>query len=324
VRIVVEAPARLHLGFIDLNGQCGRMFGSLGVALERPRYVLEAGSTDRPDVGGDVDEDLRGTAGDLRRQLDLRAGVVLRVLESIPPHVGFGSGTQRRLALAFAISKLAGRGLSVAELATLAGRGRRSGIGIAAFDKGGFVVDAGRPNGSRPDRGPGDGELPLVIFQHAVPADWFFVVVVPRDARGLSGRREEQTFVDLPLMGEDTVGRISRLTLMKVIPGVITDDIRGFGEALAEIQTLVGEHFAPYQGGVYATTTGRDAATFAMKRGAYGVGQSSWGPAVFAIVRGEDHAGALACELRESLGAGCALVFSTRANNRGSAWRRLD
>ena len=37
MRTIVEAGARLHLGFLDLNGACGRRFGSIGVALERPR-----------------------------------------------------------------------------------------------------------------------------------------------------------------------------------------------------------------------------------------------------------------------------------------------
>ena len=32
--VMVEAPARLHLGFMDLNGATGRRFGSLGLALD--------------------------------------------------------------------------------------------------------------------------------------------------------------------------------------------------------------------------------------------------------------------------------------------------
>src|SRR5262245_65918555 len=88
-------------------------------------------------------------------------------------------------------------------------------------------------------------------------------------------------------MADDKVGRICRLTLMKVIPAVVTDDIDAFGEAITEIQVTVGEYFAPHQGGVYATATGLAAAEFAMRHGACGVGQSSWGPTVFALVRGE-------------------------------------
>jgi len=38
VRVV--APARLHLGFLDLNGGLGRMFGSIGLAVDVPRTEL--------------------------------------------------------------------------------------------------------------------------------------------------------------------------------------------------------------------------------------------------------------------------------------------
>ncbi|NOU23500.1 MAG: hypothetical protein HOO93_17265, partial [Methyloglobulus sp.] len=32
-KISVTAPARLHMGFIDLSGSLGRHFGSIGIAL---------------------------------------------------------------------------------------------------------------------------------------------------------------------------------------------------------------------------------------------------------------------------------------------------
>ena len=35
-RVSVSVPARLHFGFVDLNGGLGRRFGSLGVGLEAP------------------------------------------------------------------------------------------------------------------------------------------------------------------------------------------------------------------------------------------------------------------------------------------------
>ena len=52
-------------------------------------------------------------------------------------------------------------------------------------------------------------------------------------------------------MDTERVGRICRLTLMQVAPAVLTGDIRTFGAAITEIQEVVGEYFAPYQGGVY-------------------------------------------------------------------------
>src|SRR5215475_4341323 len=38
--IRVTAPARLHLGFLDLNGALGRRFGSIGMAVDQPTTNL--------------------------------------------------------------------------------------------------------------------------------------------------------------------------------------------------------------------------------------------------------------------------------------------
>jgi len=45
--VFVEAPARLHMGLIDLRGDFGRRFGGIGAALEAPSLLLEARLADR-------------------------------------------------------------------------------------------------------------------------------------------------------------------------------------------------------------------------------------------------------------------------------------
>jgi beta-RFAP synthase len=319
MRVVVESGARLHLGFLDLNGECGRMFGSVGVALEHPRCVVEAHPASRPGAAGEsAGKGLEGLGGP-GLPLPADPGVAVRAVEAIPRHAGLGSGTQLRLAVALAASRLLDRPLSVRELARLGGRGRRSGIGIAVFEQGGFVVDAGHRAG--PPWAGRDEEPPPVILRHPVPDDWRFVVVTPADARGLSGPPEERVFRTLPPMSGEQVGRICRLVLMKAAPAIVTDDIEAFGEAISEVQRLVGEHFAPYQGGgVYASPTGQRAVELALKRGAVGVGQSSWGPTVFALTRGPDAGASLAEELGGVLGEEAA-VWCTPARNRGASCR---
>ena len=42
MKVYVKTPARLHMGLIDLNGDLGRIFGGLGVGINRPNVVLEA------------------------------------------------------------------------------------------------------------------------------------------------------------------------------------------------------------------------------------------------------------------------------------------
>ena len=322
MRTIVQAGARLHLGFLDLNGGCGRRYGSIGVTLERPTCTVEAA----PGPGGASLAPLEPVRSILER-LDLAdAPLAVRLVETIPVHAGFGAGTQVALAVALAASRAAGRPATIRDLARQLGRGQRSGIGVAAFERGGLVIDAGHPapEGERARADETDGpEPPPVIFQHPLPDDWRFVLATPRAAPGLSGPSEARAFVSLPPMDAEQVGRICRLTLMQVAPATLTGDIGTFGAAITEIQAVVGEYFAPHQGGRFATETGCLATELALARGAHGVGQSSWGPTVFALVRGEPAARALADALRGALSDRLAWVDVSPARNRGASCREV-
>jgi beta-RFAP synthase len=314
--VVVEAPARLHFGFLDLNGSGGRRFGSIGVGVERPRYVVEARPAPRTTIEGEDPSELAHVLSALAGDLAPEGGIAIRVLERIPRHQGLGSGTQRDLALACAIARIAGRTPSARELAASLGRGRRSGVGVATFAEGGLVVDAGVSEGPGPV-----AAVPPVIFQRALPPDWQFVLATPGADQGVHGSREEAIFRALPAMPDTMAGQISRLVLMKALPAAVTDDIAGFGEAITEIQALMGEQFAPYQGGSYATERGRIIAEFARKHGATGVGQSSWGPTVFALIGGAEAADELVAAIRAFIGEPTLSVWRTPASAHGATVR---
>jgi len=319
MRTIVQAGARLHLGFLDLNGGCGRRFGSIGVSLERPQCTVEAALA--PDRATETAEPVR----DILERLGPYLGdgpVRVRLTEAIPSHAGFGSGTQHALAVAVAATRAAGRPVPVRDLARRLGRGQRSGIGIAAFERGGLVIDAGHSVDVALQ--PTDGPEPApVVFQQPLPDAWHFVLATPRATPGLSGATEQRAFRDLPPMDEERVGRICRLTLVQVAPAVLTADIRAFGAAITEIQELVGEYFAPCQGGRFASRTGCEIADLAIARGAHGVGQSSWGPTVFALVESAARAGALADEIRSAFGSDLARIDVSRARNHGASCREI-
>ena len=38
--VTIKVPARLHLGFLDPNGDAGRRFGSIGLPLSEPETVV--------------------------------------------------------------------------------------------------------------------------------------------------------------------------------------------------------------------------------------------------------------------------------------------
>src|SRR5262249_47668773 len=106
MRVIVEAGARIHLGFLDLNGSCGRRFGSIGVSLARRRCQVEA----RRAVAGAPDSTVEPVRAILERLTELGdVAVAVRLTEAIPSHAGFGSGTQHALAVALAATRAAGR-----------------------------------------------------------------------------------------------------------------------------------------------------------------------------------------------------------------------
>jgi beta-ribofuranosylaminobenzene 5'-phosphate synthase len=318
VAVTIRTPARLHLGLLDMNGGLGRLYGSIGVAIERPNVVLEA---DLQNVGGA--NDLVGEGLEYERVITyakyflerypLPGRVHLNLRSNIPAHVGLGSGTQLALAVGTALAQLSGLALSVTELSLIMKRGMHSGIGIATFQHGGFVVDGGHPVVDS------HHALPPVLFRHPVPEDWFFVVAIPKARQGLSGDVEQWAFQALPPAPSSLVEKICRLLVMKMLPALVENDIVQFGQALTQVQQLVGDSFAAVQGGQFANTLSGQIIAHMLEQGAQGAGQSSWGPTVYALAHGERQARLLEGEIQEFLEAnGGGEVFHTRADSQGA------
>jgi beta-RFAP synthase len=117
------------------------------------------------------------------------------------------------------------------------------------------------------------------------------------------------------------VERVAHLVLMQLLPALAEADLAGFGAALAQIQEITGGWFAPVQGDVFASGETRAVVERLRAWGAAGVGQSSWGPAVYGIVGDSGTAGALAAKLRAIIGPGGA-VYDTGFSTAGArVWR---
>jgi predicted sugar kinase len=95
---------------------------------------------------------------------------------------------------------------------------------------------------------------------------------------------------------------------MQLLPSLVEGDLAGFGAALSAVQRITGAWFAPQQGGVFAPGQGEELIQRMAGWGALGVGQSSWGPAVYGIVEDADAGHALAARCRDFL-RGNGLVF---------------
>jgi beta-RFAP synthase len=326
MRVAVRAPARLHFGFIDLDGSSGRIFGSIGLAIDEPRLSIEVSPADRLIVEGDGAGRARMLAQRFLRHYGLRQGAHISIKEMIPAHVGLGSGTQLALGIATALARLYSIKASVRELAPVMGRGARSGIGIAAFERGGFILDGGRK--VRGTRDPGDPTaLPHAIVRHPFPKNWTFVLAIPEVGRGLSGDAEERVFRRLAARPATRPSQVSRIVLMQMLPALLERDPVAFGRSLTTIQQIVGGWFRPIQGGIFASRSGARIARAMAHAGALGVGQSSWGPTVYGLAENEKQAEELEQTARVATsGRGEASIFRARANNRGAdvrAWPSL-
>ena len=273
--VTAIAPARLHLGFLDMNGGLGRRFGSLGLAIDNPVTRLSIRRAATTHIEGAEAERASRHLDLLTRHLGLTSQYSLTVHEAIPAHCGLGSGTQLALAIAAALRRLEGLAPDISEDAILLRRGARSGIGAGLFERGGLIVDGGR--GERTT-------TPPVIARIGFPQEWRVILVLDPQIKGMHGPQERIAFAQLPPFEAAAAAEICRLVLIKALPALVEGDIGCFGDAIARIQEIVGDYFAPAQGGApYASAAVAEVMGALRKHGARGVGQSSWGPTGFAF-----------------------------------------
>jgi beta-RFAP synthase len=308
--IRVKAPARLHLGFLDLNGAIGRRFGSIGLAVDQPETELTLKRAAHHEAHGFESERalalLKKFAGETSG-----GGYAVDVRKAIPAHAGLGSGTQLALAIGAAIARMEGRELSPSNLASLGERGARSGIGLSAFVSGGFIVDGGKGADDRP---------PPLTVRCDFPDDWRIMLIVEENGAGVSGEAEATAFADLPEFSQSAAAHICHLVLMKLIPGLKETNLAAFGSALTEIQQIVGGHFASKQGGSVWTSPAVGRLAHRMRDlGAQGIGQSSWGPTGFAFVDTPDGAERLYHSLIGDAKAHGLSILIARGRNTGAS-----
>ncbi|MFY1113028.1 MAG: beta-ribofuranosylaminobenzene 5'-phosphate synthase [Methanosarcinaceae archaeon] len=317
--IKIVTSCRLHMTLIDLNGEIGRVDGGAGLALPTPNVTLTAEKADEIRVeGAEAFTDRMKRA--VEAVLPEGEGVRINVESLIPPHVGFGSGTQSSLSAAAAVNELYGLGMSVRDLAFTVQRGGTSGIGVGAFENGGFIVDGGhrfRDKGaflpsaaSRVPPGP-------VLFRRDFP-DWNLVVAVPND-KGMHDEEEVAVFKKFCPLPIEEVREVAHVVLMQMMPAVMEEDIESFGSAVNHVQNVGFNRLEHY---VWPDIV-KEVSAF-MRTRSYGAGVSSFGPVVYSLVDNKAEGQELQAEVQqmldESLGG---TVFMTKAKNSGAEISRL-
>jgi beta-ribofuranosylaminobenzene 5'-phosphate synthase len=294
--VSVEAPARLHFGVLDLRGSLGRWFGGVGAAAPGPTLLLSASPAARLDVTGEDADRAAEFARLFLTHHRVPGGASICVQRALPRHSGLGSGTQLALAVARALAGLYGLDTDAPALATATGRARRSAIGTWTFAGGGLVLEGGRHREAH-------GIAPL-LARLPFPLSWRCVVAVPAGPPGISGAEEASAFSQLPVPPEREVEKIAHLVLMALLPSLADADLLRFGSALTAIQQITGGWFDSVQGGTFTPGASANLIQAMTEWGVPGVGQSSWGPAVYGIVEGSDASARLAARIGEMVGSG--------------------
>ncbi len=310
--VEVRTGARLHFGLFGTSGSEGSRIGGIGLMIDRPGVVVRAENSATDTVSGP--EPAASRAAEFLDRLSTDPGlhrrregrhVAIQVAAEIPPHRGFGSGTQLALAVAECVSALLEIAAPVGD--TL-GRGKRSAVGSTGFYRGGFIADL-------PETASGAAQC---LLRRPVPAAWRFVIVDPAGAAGPSGSAETAGFEALPPIASACSASLRELVLARILPALEVADFKAFASGVAAFNRLVGEHFAPTQGGVYAHPLIRDLSQALADTEWPHLAQSSWGPAAAVFCENQESAEALLPFVRDRFSTADANIFIAEPMNHGA------
>lgn len=326
-RVIIRTPSRIHLTLLDMNGSLGRVDGGIGIALDDPSILLEARASPVLDVRGCDDATaarIRETAGTVLAAIHAGGSVAITVRDQFPAHTGLGGGSQVALATARACCELYGKEMTMAELAQIAGRGGTSGIGTAAFDHGGFIIDGGHrfgpgcaKTGFAPSSASKGVRPPPVLVRREFPGDWRILLATPALPEGANGAREADIFRTRCPVPVEEVRTLCHEVLMRMLPGIAEQDLDLFGTSVNTIQDLgfkkVELSLQPRE-----VTGLLDTLRAA---GAAGAGMTSFGPTLYAVsdTGMKDIERAAQSFMAEGTHGGTTLI--TAARNRGATVR---
>ncbi len=326
--MIIETPSRLHMTLIDLNGTIGRIDGGVGLTIEEPKLILEAKPQDKctqiffkesqglsEELMRDYREKIENTVKKITEFLKIDSGFKFEVKKTYPAHSGLGSGTQLSLAAAKLVLNLHDYDMNASQIAKLVGRGGTSGIGVRAFDDGGFIIDGGHKIDEKPDFLPSSASkaspAPL-IARYDFPQEWNVILAIPNVPAGASGKKEVNIFQECCPINLEEVQKLSHLILMKMMPSVVEQDLDSFGSAVNEIQDIGFKKIeVEFQDAII-----NEIIENMRNAGAAGVGMSSFGPTIYAVTdtNTKDISKAAQSTMKEVGGK----VIATRAKNSGA------
>ncbi len=270
--VMVSTGSRLHFGLLDTVDP----FGGAGVMVDTPvtHVTVRAAdcfSCDSPasDRIVPIIQRIVEIAG-WKELPDCRVSVV----RYPPSHSGLGSGTQLAMATAEAVCRFSNLELEPLHLAAdVAMRGKRSAVGVHGYFRGGLIFEAAEET----------CRVNPLRHRVEVPSQWCVAVFRPAECRGhISGGVECDQFAKLSPADSAASNALREIVVEQILPAADAGDFDQFAESLQDYNAKSGTLFAAAQGGPYNGPEVTELVQRLLRRGARGVGQSSWGPGVFA------------------------------------------
>lgn len=308
----ISAPCRLHFGLLRFGENVGASFGGLGMMVDQPRVEVDLQPAPQWQAVGPMADRALEFAHCVSRSAKLaeQTPMHIRVCNVPPAHCGLGSGTQLALAVAHGIYKLQKLPTPAADqLAASVGRGKRSAVGSHGFLHGGLIWETGQEQADT---------LGTLAKHLAVPENWRILLIRSPQQAGLHGDREGTAFKNLPPVPNAVTEKLRSIAEQTILPAVENADFRSFGQGLYEYGHLSGNCFSAVQGGPFASPEISNLVDYLRNHGIQGVGQSSWGPTVFAFVEDQTAATALANHIKNHQDFATAEITITSADNQGA------
>jgi len=296
--------------------------------LDRPNIILEV-SNNSNKFKIDMDEPFDGFIQTIKEKTEVvikalnikNKNYYFKIKEYFPEHLGIGSKTQLCLAIGLAITKLEGLELPVERITKIVGRGGTSGIGWRGFEQGGFILDAGHNFGPGkeketflPSSASSSANPALTLIRYPIPENWRFLVIIPKVKQGAHDQEEVNIFQEYTPINREDVNEVSHQIIMKVLPGLIKNDLDCFGEGIRRIQKI---GFKKIEIDLQHPIV-KNLMKFLEAEGVKAYGMSSFGPCVVAITEDDESAKILKAKCEEFIKDFRGIVLIAKPNNAGA------
>jgi beta-ribofuranosylaminobenzene 5'-phosphate synthase len=249
-------------------------------------------------------------------------GAKISIRSTYRQHVGLGAGTQLAIATGKAICELYNQPATIPEIAAIVSRGGTSGIGTAAFETGGFIVDGGHSFGPdrdkidfRPSSASAGVRPPQIIARHDFPESWKILLAIPAISKGAFGQKEVDIFREFCPVPLTEVQELCYQIMVRMVPSILEEDLDEFGDSVNRIQKL---GFKKVEVGLQNPLIHKLMAEM-LEAGAACAGLSSFGPTVYAITDGSVRD--IEASAREVMGDVGGEFIVTKSMNHGARLR---